>query len=143
MSTKAGKSARLYRNANADGSGTYHEVDCREVTFQLQHTLADVTLRSHNFQRQLPVLSTLTVTITLLYDPTDAQQAALFNALWAAQPVWLRILDGPNTTGSKGIEGPFILQSWDKQEPLTEAQAVTIQAVPAPSGPDPAPVTVT
>lgn len=139
---KAGREARLFINSAADGSGTYSAVDVKSVSWSLTHTTADVTLRSHAFERGLPVLSSLTGTITALYRPGDAGFNALYTAAQNKSTVWLRILDGPNSAGSRGVQGPFIVRQLDKDEPLTDAQTVQFQIMVAPEGVDPTFITV-
>lgn len=140
---KAGREARLFINANNDGSGSYQMVDVKSVTWSLSHTTADVTLRSHNFERNLPVLSSLTGTINAVYRPDDAAFNSLYTAAQTGAKVWLRILDGPNSAGSKGVQGPFVVRQLDKDEPLTDAQTVQFQISVAPDGVDPTFITVT
>ena len=73
----------------------------------------------------------LSVDIEAAWNPSDAGMAAIKAAFESSGVIQLRAIDG---TSGDGVEGDFGIESRDLDQPLNEAQKITIKALPHAKG---------
>jgi hypothetical protein len=158
-----GSNAKLYRQTTgtratwgavgSDGythegaaAGSLDEVpNCKDVSIPLEDDKAETSTRGNNgFKSYLNGLTDAPITITMVYDKTDADMLAFLKAKMMKTPIALAILDGDKATvGTLGLWADFQVFKFEKQEPLDGAQMVQIEVAPAYSSVGPEWVKVT
>lgn len=129
-----GLDARIFINSALDGSGTYTEiVPVRDVKINMSADTADVSRRGHIFKKLMPSLLNCEVEVEMLWEPLEPTFNQVRQAYFSRGSVYLRILDGPNSAGSSGIQGRFTVIDFSRNEPLADALTVTIKFAPHPA----------
>src|SRR5262245_11021781 len=105
-----GANGKLYYNTGSFGSPVWDLIpNCRDIETSLDFTDSDVTTRAGATMKQHePALADLSFSISMLYDPNDADMAVLITAAWTRSAIEFLILDDlESIAGSQGIRGTF------------------------------------
>lgn len=105
----------------------------KDESVGLQRALADVTdRRANGFRLQKPTLIDGTVTITMIYDPADADFAEFQAAFFNRTQVVLFLADGDATaTGTwYGLLAAFEVSNFGQTRNLEDAVVVDVELVP-------------
>jgi hypothetical protein len=133
MAAVLGKNFKLYRNADSpyDNSPTWGlVVNVKDLTRNLEKTLADASIRGSSFRQQLGTLKDLSIDFQMVYDNTDTDVAAYEAAFYSDVNVETLILDGPiATVGSKGIRFMAQVTTFTVNEALEDVGMVDVSIV--------------
>lgn len=104
----------------------------RDVTLNIEPGEADANTRGSVFTKREPALLDASIEIELLYDPDDANVAAIVNAALNRTKIALACLDGAiDDADSQGLAGNFYIFGTTRPEPLTDTVKFTATARPA------------
>lgn len=141
MTVLVGYEMKAYR----DEASSWVEMDnIRDLEISMERDRADVTTRAANgWKAEKPTLATFEVTGEMLYDPTDANFTAFWNAFLNNTDVEMAFANGDiDTNGTKYIHVTVGVQSFGRNEPLAEGVVVPFTLVASDPNNPPEEVTV-
>jgi len=149
MAFKLGLAAKLYRlttgtraSWGAQGTDGLHsgaapaalaEIgNVQDLTINGEKGKADVSTRANNgWDAEVGTLKNGTVTFKMVYDTADTHVMAFLTAFINNTAVALAALGGDKaTSGTIGLWADFSVNGFQKEEPLKEAQMVSISVSP-------------
>ena len=126
-----GMDAKLYWGSAGAALGTLTELDnAKDVTVSLEANEADVTTRANSgWRATAPALRECSIEFEMVWKPSDAGFTAVKDAYLNGTTIELAALDQDRaTSGAQGPKGSFSITSFSRQEPLEEAQNVSVTA---------------
>jgi hypothetical protein len=133
-SATRGKDFKLYRNTDDpyDSSPTWSEVtNVRDLTRNLESSLADASIRGSDFRLQVPTIKDLAVDFQMVYDPDDTHYDAMEDAFFANEMQEFLILDGSiAVAGSKGIRFQGYVANFSVNEALEDIGLTDVSLTP-------------
>jgi hypothetical protein len=119
-------------NGGAAHTGLDEITQAKDVKFSIDKGSADVSIRGNNgWASTLATLKDGEGTITMVYDPADADFVALMASYLLNTLIPLALLDNAKTVvGTMGIWADFSVTKMEKDEALTEGQMVTFTIKP-------------
>lgn len=148
MSAFLGLNAKAYRctvtrtswgtaDANGMNAGAAHAsldeiTNIKDVKLSIDKGSADVSVRGNNgWSATLSTLKDAEATISMVYDPADADYLALMAAWLLNTTIPLALLNGASTvSGTQGLWADFSVLKAEKDEALTEGQMITFTVKP-------------
>jgi len=133
---KLAQDAKLYYNTGTYGSPTWALIcNIKDLTLQMESSETDVTTRcGSGFREYVAGLTDVSVTFSMLYDPSDTPWEALRAHFFAKTVEEFLVLDGPTgTPGSEGLRVHCIVTSFTRNETLGEALMTDVVLRPAPN----------
>lgn len=133
MGARLGLDAKLYWNDGNYGSPDWQEMDnVKDLTLNLETAEADVTTRGNNgWRATLATLKDGTVEFQSVDDPDDVNLEAFFEAWLNKTQIECLVLNGPvETAGSRGWRITFMVTKFSTEQPLENAQMVSISLKP-------------
>lgn len=125
---------KVYRNTGTYGSPTWNEVDgVMDVSLNLSSDTGDASTRATGGWRQhAATLRDASVEFEMPYDTADTDLTALRDAfMTSGSVVEMAFTDGPiATTGTQGLRGSFLVESFNISEPLSDIAKVSISLKP-------------
>lgn len=139
MATKLGYECKLYRSATLMTAATGAEIEgktwieitnARDVTPDATRDEADITTRANSGWKQTRgTLAEMTLDFEILYNPADANFAALESAFYGNTLIALADFDGNIVTdGSHGFAANFSITKFTAPEPLADVKKVSVTA---------------
>ena len=105
-------------------------LDLKDVSFSDSYEMADVTSRrSGGWKWQVPTLRTITLSATLIYDPTSSGFTDVHNAFVNRQRISLTVEDD---RGGEILSFVAIIGKFDLNQNLGEAMTASVEFLPAP-----------
>lgn len=116
-----------FTRGTAGGTPSTEVLNCKDLSANLSVSLADITTRgSGGWREQAAALKELELEWKMLVDPDDADYVAVSAAFHAGTPLALGVT--PGTSG--GLVGDFVISEFGEEQPLEDAIAITVKAVP-------------
>lgn len=144
MAIKAGFAGKVFWKVDQISvTGTYAELKLlRDVQVESSATEIDASSRASVFKKTIAGQLDNSWEFEALYDMSDDGIEAFQQAYMNRSIMAVKILDGPNTTGTQGWHMDVAVLKFTKSEPLDGVQTVTIMVKPTPSNTEPAWITV-
>lgn len=133
MSARLGLEGVLHRNAGSYGSPSWNEMpNVKDLTINLETAEADVTTRGNNgWRATVATLKDGTIEFQSVWDRDDDDLQAMFDAFLNRTSIEVLALDGPvSESGSEGLRATVMVTKFTKEEPLENAQMVSISLKP-------------
>ncbi len=145
MSLGLGKDAKLYFDASGvDGSTWTLLENAKDVTLNASADESDVTTRAAGgWKATVTTLKDASVDFEMLWDPAADGFTEIRDAYLNGTLIGLAIMDALiATVGTQGLQADFTITAFNKNEPIGEAQSVSVTAKPTYSTTAPAWVTI-
>jgi hypothetical protein len=129
MAVKLGLDAKLYKNDSTYESPDWTELtNVKDVNLNMEKGDADVTTRANKgWRASKATLKEATVEFDMLWDTEDEGFSAIQDAYFNDTAIEMAVMDGDITVpGSEGLRASFDVMSFQKKEPLEEAQMVSV-----------------
>lgn len=133
---KLAEDAKLYYNAGSYASPTWTLIcNVKDLTMTLESAETDVTTRcGSGFNEYVAGLTDVTISFSMIYDPSDTAWEALRGHFFAKTAVEMLVLDGlVATAGSEGLRATCIVRSFTRNETLGEAIMTDVVLRPTPN----------
>lgn len=128
MADKLGMEGKLYyKVGGVGGGGAWVELtNVRDMTCTRTRGESDVTTRANNgYRATRGTLKEVTLEWGMIWDSEDAGFGAIETAYESGAPIGLRYLDAAD---GKGFEADFAITTFTVEQPLEEAQTVSVTA---------------
>ena len=128
---KVGYAAKLYYGdaETASVTGMTEVPIIREATINHGRKLAEEQTRQSAYPRRASTGADISIDFQLSWQPSNATFQALETAFLAGTPIALAALsEDKATAGARGPLGDFILESWNRSEPIDGALVVDVTA---------------
>lgn len=132
MSSIISLDGKWYRNTGTYGSPTWNEIpNVRDVTVPLEKVKADVSSRASKYRMSRGTMRDLNITLSMIWDPADADMDALLQAWLNDSSLDMVFLDGSSaTTGSQGPRAHWEVFKFERAEQLEEGMMVNVEIAP-------------
>ncbi len=134
MSERYGFDCKLYRNTGTYGSPTWNEMPgVTDVSLNLESSTPDLTTRGDGgYKISGSGLKDAGIEFSMVWDPADADFAALLTAFTNRATVEVAALDGPvGTSGTQGLRATMRVTKFSREEKLDDAVRASVTLKPA------------
>lgn len=133
MGARLGLDAKIYWNDGTYESPNWQEMDnVKDLTMNLETAEADVTTRGNNgWRATLATLKDGTVEFQSVDDPDDVNLEAFFEAWLNKTQIECLVLNGDkDTPGNRGWRITYMVTKFTTEQPLENAQMVSLSLKP-------------
>lgn len=124
MAIKLGLDAKLLRG-EAGSTGSEEVENVKDLTLNLSANSADVTTRRTKGWRAFKAtLKEASLEFSILYDTADPDFQAFANAYYTGESIALFVTDGDGS----GLDADWTITDFNWEQPLEEAQNISVQA---------------
>lgn len=127
---KLGRNCSINRNTGTYGSPVWSAVNyVKDATLTETKTEADASVRNSGYALTVGTMLEASVDFEIVEDTSDAAWTALNSSYRNSTGIDMAILNGPATSGNKGVRAYFEVVKFDRSEGLTDIvkRAVTIK----------------
>lgn len=133
MAVSIGLNARIYYTDGTpddpltSGSTMTELSNVTDVTVNLSRAEADITTRgAGGYRAKIGTLKEGSIEFEMLWDTEDAAFQDIFDAWNNGTVLYVAALDRALAVGAQGLYAPMSVLSFEKQEPLEDAQRVSV-----------------
>lgn len=130
---RVGLDCKVYRNAGTYGTPTWNEiVDISDLTVPAEADAPEARNRASTIKQYLVAAIDIGAEFELLYNPADADFAALQGAFFARTSIEFAFMDGAiATVGNQGIRATCFITGFSRNENRDDAVTYSVTLKPA------------